>query len=147
MKKTLLFLTLLWCSSYLFAQVDLQNGLIASYPFNGNACDESGNGYNGTVSGATLTTDRFGNANSAYSFDGISSYIQFSADGLPTQNRTVSFWFYTTTIPYGYGVLSYGGLSCNNAFLFIINNPGSGGNNFDLQGHCNTNQLSLIAIH
>jgi hypothetical protein len=44
--------------------------LVAYYPFNGNALDESGNGNNGTVVGATLTTDRFGNANSCYQFVG-----------------------------------------------------------------------------
>ena len=43
-------------------------GLVAYYPFNGNANDESGNGNNGVVHGATLTTDRFGNANAAYDF-------------------------------------------------------------------------------
>jgi len=48
----------------------LKDGLVAYYPFNGNANDESGNGNNGTVYGATLTTDRFGNTNKAYSFDG-----------------------------------------------------------------------------
>lgn len=50
--------------------------LVAYYPFNGNANDESGNGNHGTViGGATLTTDRFGNPNSAYSFDGFDDYI------------------------------------------------------------------------
>jgi len=55
------------------------NGLVAWYPFNGNANDSSGNGYNGTVVGATLTADRFGKANSAYSFNlnGTSSVIYF----------------------------------------------------------------------
>ena len=48
----------------------LNNGLVAYYPFNGNANDESGNGNDGTVNGATLTTDRFGNTDQAYSFDG-----------------------------------------------------------------------------
>ena len=51
-------------------QPDLTRGLIAHYPFNGNADDESGNENHGTVYGATLTIDRFGNPNSAYSFDG-----------------------------------------------------------------------------
>ncbi|MGK5093982.1 hypothetical protein WDW89_18465 [Deltaproteobacteria bacterium TL4] len=51
------------------------NGLVAYYPFNGNANDESGNWNNGTVNGATLTTDRHGNANKAYSFDGADDYI------------------------------------------------------------------------
>ena len=44
---------------------DLGDGLIAYYPFNGNANDESGNGNNGTVYGASLTTDRLGNPSSA----------------------------------------------------------------------------------
>ena len=52
------------------ASADLNDGLIAYYPFNGNANDESGNGNDGTVNGATLTNDRFGNEDSAYSFDG-----------------------------------------------------------------------------
>jgi hypothetical protein len=54
----------------------LSNGLVAYYPFNGNADDESGNGNDGTTMGATLTTDRFGNPDSAYSFDGADDYIQ-----------------------------------------------------------------------
>jgi hypothetical protein len=53
----------------------LTTGLVAYYPFNGNANDETGNGNGGTPIGATLATDRFGNANRAYSFDG-NSYIQ-----------------------------------------------------------------------
>ncbi|MCX6185882.1 MAG: T9SS type A sorting domain-containing protein [Bacteroidetes bacterium] len=51
------------------------NGLIAWYPFNGNANDESGNGNNGTNNGATLTIDRFGNAAKAYSFNGTNNRI------------------------------------------------------------------------
>ena len=50
--------------------VAVAEGLIAYYPFNGNAHDESGNGNDGTVNGATLTIDRFGEVSSAYSFDG-----------------------------------------------------------------------------
>lgn len=48
-----------------------QNGLVGWWPFNGNANDESGNGNNGAVNGATLTTDRFGVVNNAYDFDGV----------------------------------------------------------------------------
>ncbi len=51
------------------------NGLIAWYPFNGNANDESGNGNNGTVNGATLTNDRNGNVGKAYGFDGVNDFI------------------------------------------------------------------------
>ncbi len=54
---------------------NLQNGLVAYYPFCGNANDASGNGNNGLVSGATLTTDRFGISNKSYAFNGSNSYI------------------------------------------------------------------------
>ncbi len=50
-------------------------GLVAYYPFNGNANDESGNGNHGTVLGATLVEDLQGNPNSAYYFDGIDDVI------------------------------------------------------------------------
>ena len=63
------------------AHGDLTNGLIAHYQFNGNAQDASGNGNDGAVSGgAILTGDRFGNANSAYLFDGIDDSIQVSSN-------------------------------------------------------------------
>lgn len=69
--------------------------LIAFYPFNGNADDESGNGNNGAVMGATLTNDRYGNENSAYSFDGINDYI-FSSIG-DSDTLAVSFWYKAST--------------------------------------------------
>jgi len=51
-------------------------GLVAYFPFNGNANDESGHGYNGSpLNGIQLTTDRFGNGSSAFHFDGIDDYI------------------------------------------------------------------------
>ncbi|TDO83715.1 putative secreted protein (Por secretion system target) [Flavobacterium chryseum] len=73
------------------------NGLVAYYPFNGNANDTSGNGANGTVSGASLTSDRFGNSNTAYSFNGVSSYIDAVIPNIPKNNaaRTISGWFKT----------------------------------------------------
>ncbi|MBL7048559.1 MAG: LamG domain-containing protein [Nitrospira sp.] len=77
MKKTILivlFLTMsIICVNSSFA--GLSDGLIAYFPFSGNANDESGNSYNGSVHGASLTVDRFGNSNSAYYFDGINDYI------------------------------------------------------------------------
>jgi hypothetical protein len=68
-------------------------GLVGWWPFNGNANDESDNGNNGTVNGATLTADRFGNTNKAYSFDGFNDFISTNYSGvLGTNNRSVSFW-------------------------------------------------------
>jgi hypothetical protein len=69
--------------------------LVAQWDFSGNADDISGNGHHGTVYGATLTTDRFGNIASAYNFDGASSYIDVpNADSLnPTSAITITAWF------------------------------------------------------
>jgi hypothetical protein len=70
------------------------NGLVGYWPFCGNANDESGNGNNGNVNGATLTTDRNGNTNSAYSFNGTNNYIQLPNNTQITPpNITVNFWF------------------------------------------------------
>ena len=66
------------------------NGLVGWWPFNGNANDESGNGNNGTVNGATLTADRFGISNMAYSFDGINDYISTIRSGYTT--FSISLW-------------------------------------------------------
>ena len=81
----------------LFAQVPSYvptSGLVGYWPFIGNANDESGNGNNGTVTGATLTADRFGNSNSAYSFDG-QSYIRVPHNqnyNFGIGNYTLSVW-------------------------------------------------------
>jgi parallel beta-helix repeat protein len=69
----------------------LTDGLVAYYPFNGNANDESGNGHDGTVTGATLTTDRKNTANSAYLFDGVNDYIELGT-WFNYQTFTISMW-------------------------------------------------------
>ena len=69
----------------------LTQGLVAYYPFNGNAKDESGNGNDGEVNGATLANDRHGKSNNAYSFGGEKSII---AKNLAFGSRyTLSVWF------------------------------------------------------
>ena len=78
----------------------LLQGLVGYWPFCGNANDESGNGNNGTVNGATLTTDRFGNQGSAYQFDGLNSKISYSNKFIFNQasNGSVSFWLKNDSI-------------------------------------------------
>ncbi|MFZ1532571.1 MAG: LamG-like jellyroll fold domain-containing protein [Chitinophagaceae bacterium] len=80
-------------------------GLVAYYPFNGNANDESGNGNNGTVIGATLTTDRFGNANKAYSFTNP-NHIEVPNSNLLGDEFTLSYWFKIDYYPGQRGVMS-----------------------------------------
>jgi hypothetical protein len=85
-----------WSTGWSFTTADtgLSNGLVAYYPFNGNANDESGSGNNGTASGATLTADRFGNLNNAYHFNGTDANIQVvAAPSLQSlSNVSVSAW-------------------------------------------------------
>jgi len=82
---------------------DINSSLLAYYPFNGNANDESGNNYHGKVMGATLTDDRFGNANSAYYFDGIDNEIYLEdQSGLDVSGDiTICAWFKTETPQWG----------------------------------------------
>ena len=76
-------------------------GLVLYYPFDGNAKDTSGNNINGDVHGAVLSTDRFGQRNSAYYFDGIDDSITFDASKLPTGSspRTISAWMMADSFP------------------------------------------------
>jgi hypothetical protein len=84
-------------------------GLVAYYPFNGNANDESGNGWNGTVSGALLTRDRFGDLARAYHFsDTSNSSITTLFPGiLGSAARTISFWQLSDIITHSYS-MAYG---------------------------------------
>ena len=80
--------------SFTTNDIDLKQGLVAYFPFTGNAEDSSGNGNHGTVNGAILTTDRFGNPNSAFSFDGINDFIEVQDDSTLdfTNKYSISVW-------------------------------------------------------
>jgi hypothetical protein len=73
--------------------IDLTSGLVAYFPFNGNANDESGKGNHGTIrGGATLGTDRHGVDGKTYSFDGMNDYIHVGGPSSLTNspNQTMS---------------------------------------------------------
>src|SRR5580704_13661448 len=78
------------------SNVNLTNGLLAYYPFNGNANDVSGNNLNGTIyGGVTFTNDVSGNANSAVTFDGATGYIIVPDPTSIFQTNSVSISFLT----------------------------------------------------
>lgn len=86
--------------------------LAAWFPFSSNTIDSSGNGNNGILSGATLTTDRFGRANKAYSFNGTSDYIEIpSSISLSSDTISWSFWMKTDYVTTG------GGFNINPAII------------------------------
>ncbi len=93
MKVRLLLFTLVLISfSSSYGQV-VKNGIVGYWPFNNNADDLTANKNHGKVTGATLTKDRYGNANSAYYFDGSGDYIDLgSSSTLFPRNLTLSFW-------------------------------------------------------
>jgi len=102
MKKNLILTVLLslFIGLSSIAQIS-QNGLIAHYPFHGNAYDESCNGNNGTVVGATLTTDRSGKINEAYSFNGATNKIKvynIGTDLNPVNEISISVFIKPTQI-------------------------------------------------
>ena len=97
-----------------FSQFNLNTGLVAYYPFNGNALDSSGNNNNPSYNNATLVADRFGNPNNAISFNGYNSYIQIPGSTSLNSGPSVSIsvWvkpngFYTGTCNGNY-ILSKG---------------------------------------
>jgi len=104
MKRLLLILIavlLLSVTNQSFA--DLNYGLVAYYPFNGNANDESGHGNHGVVYGAVLTEDRLGNADSAYSFDGWDDRIVVQNSpliGFSHQPFSISVWIKADPVQY-----------------------------------------------
>lgn len=101
------------------ARGDLSTGLVAYYPFNGNANDASGNGNNGVVQNSILTADRLGVLNSAYRFNGTNAQITVS-DNLALRGLTSS---YTLTLWANFSSLP------NRDMCFLAKSFGAGGHN------------------
>jgi len=80
---------------------DVTNGIVGWWKFNGNANDSSGNGNNGSVAGAVLTTGATSVANTAYTFAASASAqaITFNSPGSIANNLTVSAWVRPTSYP------------------------------------------------
>jgi len=96
--KKIFTIAILALSFSAFSQIPT-TGLVGYWPFNGNANDETGNGNNRTINGPTLTADRNGNSNSAYSFDGINDYMEGSTNAiLNLDNFTYSCWIKMNSI-------------------------------------------------
>ncbi len=96
LKPLFFLLVLLLVSQVAIAQLPSYvptSGLLLYYSFNSSATDLSGHGADGTVSGATYTTDRFGNANAAMNFTGSGEVITtHKINRSVTNTFTYSFW-------------------------------------------------------
>lgn len=88
--------------SFTTKNINLNNGLVAYLPFNGNANDTSGNGNNGIVSNAILSSDRNGINSSAYEFNGVNSRILVNnSTSLNPESITISGWYNMYQTPTG----------------------------------------------
>jgi hypothetical protein len=129
------------------------DGLVAYYPFNGNANDESGNGNNGTIYGASLTADRKGTLNSSYSFNG-NSKIEIADNPILnlSGSKSISLWFYLPasalqnypTLIYKYGNTYYPTYSLS---LSEINIYGSNRYKIDFFFGKNTTNHQVFSSH
>jgi len=126
----LLFLSL--AASYAWCEKGKSDttGLVAYYPFSGNANDLSGRGNNGTVYGAALAADMFGNPSSAYSFDGVNDYILVpdSSSLDLTTATTISAWINPGECPVtdqGCPILAKGTGAGGEAYSFDIADNGN----------------------
>lgn len=92
MKTIIIISIFVVCASSLCSQVT--NGLIAKYYFNNGNANDDGGKYHGSVNGAVLTADRFGNPNKAFQF-GINQNISIkdtnALDGM-SNGLAISFW-------------------------------------------------------
>jgi hypothetical protein len=117
-----------------------QHCLTAQYMFTGNANDNTGSN-NGIANNAALCPDRFGNANSAYNFNGTtSSYIQLPTAGLLNNQYSYTLWVNLNSLPSSGSIafiLSIGSsnstacqsLNIQNQYLGSTNTWGGGGYN------------------
>ncbi len=136
MKKLLLLIG--FASLTMNAQVPTYvptNGLVGYWPLSGNTNDISGNANNGVNNGATLTTDRFGNTNSAYLFNGTSSYINVPNSASLQFNGGITFstWFNASSIPVG----------AVNSTSYIMSKGADGGTPYSWISYLDTGELSL----
>lgn len=128
-------LVTLLAAALLFApgasRADLTTGLIAHYPFDGNALDISGNGNHGSLVNAPLaTTDRFGRAGHAFEFNGTNSYVHVpnsASLSSPTNRITMAAW-----------VQLYGNSKVGSPFSPILMKSTEGGNAFMYRFHMAT---------
>jgi len=116
--------------------------LLAYFPFSGNVNDESGYGHEGVVSGATLTTDRKGNADRAYAFSNNATIQAAMPVGfLPVNDepRTLAAWLKPSQTNNLLGVVFWGGGNCTGLQFGL----GDEGDNAAFWGGCDDYSSTL----
>jgi hypothetical protein len=98
---------------------DITSGLVAYYPFEGNAHDASGNGMGGTLNGATFAAGLTG---LAAQYDGINDYITLPTTSVGGRSAgSFSAWVFIKSFPRNNSIIaSQGGSDCTH-FFFAVN--------------------------
>jgi hypothetical protein len=118
----------------------LKVGLIAYYPFNyDSAVDSSGNGNDGTIYDITSVSDRFGKPNSAFYFNGSSSYINVKDNAalrLSNTDFTLNSWINMPDYSASYGslILSKRGVGSSNGWIYGVGGYGNLTNSVGIAG-------------
>ncbi len=116
-----------WKSPIETPEVLPTEGLVAWYPFNGNANDESVNGNHATLAGPLLAPDRFGRAGKAYAFDGVDDHIKLPNDLIKScLPITVTMWIKTAKsgAVLGYQDVTYPNQPYNHVPAFYVDTDG-----------------------
>ena len=100
----------------------LTNGLVAYYPFGGNANDASGNGNDGTFANGNFVADRFGLSSNAYSVSQLTDMIATPVAATAVLQYTFSGWFKTSS-----GGIIMGNSSTSPHFILDVQTEQTGG--------------------
>ncbi|MFV0265854.1 MAG: LamG-like jellyroll fold domain-containing protein, partial [Draconibacterium sp.] len=117
--------------------------LVTYYPLDGDATDASENGHDGTVSGATLTEDRNGTANSAYLFDGNDGIsIQHSDELNMSEALSFSCWIKPAVLQ---NAMIFGKSNYTSATNYLLRIQSDGNLQWEYNGFLNTTTRPLEA--
>ena len=97
------------------------DGLVAWYPFNGNAMNELNTENEFNVNGPVNVSDRFGIPSNAYYFDGIDDEIIASNPGVSGSEISLSFWYQSAQVDYSAYLIAFGGPAWGTYFE-VMNN-------------------------
>ena len=140
-----LFIAALACFApgFAAAQVNLTSGLVAYYPFNGNANDASGNNNNGTIAGTAIpSTDQWGNVNSAFTFGGTGSPGRVSvANNATLQFSTAATFAFWVKLNSNVGTNGFGNIVAGGSHCVFAKDGDAGGGLYCLAG-LNSSTLS-----
>lgn len=100
----------------------INQNLVGQWDFSGNGHDNTPYSHNATVNGATLTTDRKGYANDAYSFNGSTDYLSTSLPTTSTASVALSAWFKTNDYTQDRQVIVYNGNGGGSGYGVTVNN-------------------------